>query len=165
MEKKRKKITYKGQEMASHKEVEFAKDLDSKNIPWMYESEYFMWMPPEPKLKRYTPDFVLHKKDGGKMYIEYKGYLRPEDKRKLRAMKKQHPDLDIRLVFQNAKKKLNKRAKSNYGEWATKLKFPWAESFIPEEWIEEVNIIERKNSKKTRKVCKVPSDTGGSSTG
>ena len=46
----------------------------------------------------YCPDFVL--KNG--VLVETKGHFSQEDRRKMVAVKTQHPDLDIRLCFQNA---------------------------------------------------------------
>lgn len=74
----------------------------------------------------YTPDFVITTASG-KLYIEAKGYFRPEHKRKMAAVKKQHPDKDIRIVFM-------KKNKSNI-KWAEKHGFRYAIGFIPEDWI------------------------------
>ena len=43
------------------------------------------------------------------------------------AVKKQHPDLDIRMVFYS-------RSKTNI-RWAEKYGFPYAIGKIPEEWL------------------------------
>lgn len=77
----------------------------------------------------YKSDFTILTKDGRKIIVETKGYFRPEDKRKMVAVKKQHPDLDIRILFYS----LNK----SYIKWAVKNKFPYAVREIPSEWIEE----------------------------
>lgn len=81
----------------------------------------------------YTPDWLLP----NGIYIEYKGKLDPFTMRKHKAILSQHPDLDIRFVFQNAKKKIRKGSKTTYGDWATKAGFLWAEGDIPNEWIQE----------------------------
>ena len=75
----------------------------------------------------YIPDFVLHL-PGGKRYIEAKGYLRPEHKRKMVAVKKLHPTLDIRIVFYARRPKDIK--------WAEKHGFAWAVGTIPKEWLD-----------------------------
>lgn len=74
----------------------------------------------------YVPDFVLNLEDRI-VCIETKGYLRPEDKRKLVAVKKAHPDLDLRILFQAYNKK-NIR-------WADRNKILWAIERIPKEWL------------------------------
>jgi predicted nuclease of restriction endonuclease-like RecB superfamily len=132
---RRRTFTYKGCKMASKAEVKFAEAMDEKGISWMYESESFPWVPPK---KKYTPDFMLYKKDGGKMFIEYKGYLRPTDKTKMKAIRNQYPDLDLRFVFQNARKPIYKGSKTTYAMWAERHGYLWAEGFIPNEWIKEV---------------------------
>ena len=52
-------------------------------------------------------------------------------------VRKQHPELDIRFVFSNAKAKLYKGAKSRYYEWCDKNDFMWSNRIIPEEWLKE----------------------------
>lgn len=64
------------------------------------------------------------------MYIETKGHFRVEAKRKMAAVKKLHPHLDIRIVFY-------KRKLADI-RWAEKHGFPWAIGTIPEEWMEEL---------------------------
>lgn len=73
---------------------------------------------------RYWPDFYIKRT---KIYVELKGYFRPEDKRKLKSFKKSNPKIDIRIVFM--------KANDNYIRWAEKNGFPWAESSIPKEWL------------------------------
>ena len=63
------------------------------------------------------------------MYIEVKGYFRPEDKPKMKAVKASNPDLDIRFVLANN----NKRDIA----WCEKYGFPWAIRNIPEEWFKD----------------------------
>jgi predicted nuclease of restriction endonuclease-like RecB superfamily len=74
----------------------------------------------------YIPDFILNTSEGTR-YIECKGYLRPEHKRKMIAVKKCNPLLDIRLVFYAFNKK--------YIKWAEKNGFPWAVEMVPKEWL------------------------------
>lgn len=77
---------------------------------------------------RYNPDYTIsHSK--GTSFLETKGYFRPEAKRKMVAVKRCNPDLDIRLVFYS-KNKTNIR-------WAEKNKFPYCFYTIPEEWLNE----------------------------
>lgn len=83
---------------------------------------------------RYIPDFVLP----NGIIVEAKGYLRPRDRTKMRKVKEQNPDLDIRFVFQNARNRLTKSKNSEtYGEWAERIGFPWAEGRIPDSWFRE----------------------------
>lgn len=103
-------------------ELKIAKQLTKSKIPFKYESEKLPYL----LAGHYLPDFVLDTVRG-KVYIETKGYLRPEHKRKMVAVKKLHPTLDIRIVFYAKKPKDIK--------WAEKNNFPWAVENIPEEWL------------------------------
>jgi hypothetical protein len=60
------------------------------------------------------------------VYVECKGYLRPEHKAKMVAVKKQHPEIDLRILFYASNQK-NIR-------WAEKNGFRYAISKIPKEW-------------------------------
>jgi hypothetical protein len=71
----------------------------------------------------YIPDFKT--KRG--IYIEAKGWLRPADKRKMRAVKDANPSLDIRFIFQ-------KKSASQI-RWAEKYGFPYAVGVIPKTWL------------------------------
>ena len=85
------------------------------------------------RYRTYTPDFVL---DNG-IIIETKGIFDNDDRRKHREIQRQHPELDIRFVFSNAKAKLYKGAKSRYFNWCEQHEFQWANRVIPEEWLKE----------------------------
>ena len=134
----RKKIKYKGQAMASNSEVRFAKQMDRLQYTWMYEPERFDW---EPKLKTYTPDFKVCRNNGSYFYVEYKGFLWNEDKVKMKAIKARYPKLDIRFIFSNASKAVHGAktrkdgTKQSHAGWAEKHNYPWAEGFIPKEWM------------------------------
>jgi len=81
----------------------------------------------------YTPDFILP----NGVILEAKGYFKPEDRRKMLAVKKQHPDLDIRLIFQAPYNTLTKTSKTTYAMWAEKNGFLWAASHaIPLTWFD-----------------------------
>ena len=79
----------------------------------------------------YTPDFCLP----NGVLVETKGHFSPEDRRKMLAVKAQHPDLDIRLCFQNCNVKLSKAPRSlTYGQWAERHGFIWCQGHIPTSW-------------------------------
>jgi len=103
------------------------------------------------RYRTYTPDFVL---DNG-IIIETKGIFDSEDRRKHREIQRQHPELDIRFVFSNAKAKLYKGAKSRYFDWCEQHKFQWANRVIPEEWLKEKGkeITVKKIELKTKRKC------------
>ncbi len=77
----------------------------------------------------YIPDFIIET-ESGKIYLETKGHFRPEAKRKMVAVKKMHPELDIRIIFY--------RASKPYIRWAEKHGFKYAFHSIPEEWIRDL---------------------------
>ena len=84
----------------------------------------------------YTPDFVLP----NGVILEAKGYFKPEDRRKMLAVKKQHPNLDIRLIFQAPYNTLTKTSKTTYAKWAEKNGFLWAASHdIPLDWFNDLH--------------------------
>ena len=85
------------------------------------------------RYRTYTPDFQL---DNG-IFIESKGLFDNEDRRKHQEIRKQHPELDIRLVFSNAQAKLYKGSKTRYSGWCEKHGFKWAHRVIPMEWLLE----------------------------
>ena len=82
----------------------------------------------------YTPDFTISLSGGRKIYIECKGWLRPEDRQKMLKVKQQNPHADIRFIFQ-ADNKIRKGSKTTYTMWATKNGFPSAVGTIPPEWL------------------------------
>jgi hypothetical protein len=80
----------------------------------------------------YTPDFLLP----NGIYLETKGQLTEEDRRKMKAVKAENPELDIRFVFQSPYNKINKGSKTTYAAWAERNNFPWcAFHSIPIEWL------------------------------
>jgi hypothetical protein len=80
----------------------------------------------------YCPDFLLP----NGVYLECKGYFDPEDRRKIKAVKQQHPDLDLRMVFQSPFNTISKKSKTTYAQWCDKQGIPWT-SFtnIPLDWL------------------------------
>ena len=58
-------------------------------------------------MHNYTPDFLLP----NGIYLECKGYWEAEDRRKIKAVKQQHPEIDLRMVFQAPFNKISKKSK------------------------------------------------------
>lgn len=104
-----------------------ATQLTQSGVKWHYEDTKIPYI----LEGEYNPDFHLLASD---IYIEAKGVLDRESKRKMVAVKRQHPEYDIRFLFMNANKKIP-GTKQTHGEWATKNGFPWAEGSIPDEWL------------------------------
>ena len=80
----------------------------------------------------YLPDFVLP----NYVHLETKGYWDPADRRKVLAVKRDNPDLDLRMVFQAPYNKISKKSKTTYAMWCEKHGIPWT-SFheIPLYWL------------------------------
>ena len=125
--------------------------LKQHKVKFLYEKIKIEWE--DLSYRTYTPDFVLN----NGIIIETKGRFLASDRRKHIAIKKQHPELDIRFVFTNSRTKLRKGAKSSYGEWCLKYGFRYYDRIIPEDWLKEKGkvsyplFIKFKSSKITRK--------------
>ena len=80
----------------------------------------------------YCPDFILP----NGVVLECKGYWDAADRRKIKEVKKQHPDLDLRMVFQAPYNTISKKSKTTYAKYCEKLGIPWT-SFanIPLKWL------------------------------
>ena len=89
-------------------ELKVSDYLKELKIDFLYEQVKIEWE--DLAYRTYTPDFVLS--DG--IIIETKGMFTAADRRKHLAIKKQHPELDIRFVFENSRRKLRKGAKSSF---------------------------------------------------
>jgi|ERR1700734_3480040 len=96
--------------------------LKKAKVNFDYESERITYI----LTGYYLPDFVI-RSPRGRIYIETKGYLRPEHKRKMVAVKRLHPEIDLRILFYAANKK-------NF-KWAEKNGIKYAVSSIPKEWL------------------------------
>lgn len=105
--------------------------LIEHSIPVKYECLKIEWE--DLMYRTYTPDFILP----NGIIIETKGRFTADDRRKHISIKKQHPKLDIRFVFESSKRKLSKGAKTTYAKWCEKNKFQFCDRVIPEEWIQE----------------------------
>ena len=112
-------------------EVEAAAYLKDRQKKVAYEELKIEWE--DLKYRTYTPDFEL---DNG-IIIETKGFFDAADRRKHIEIQRQHPGLDIRFVFSNARSRLYKGATSRYYDWCDPKGFKWANRVIPEEWLEE----------------------------
>jgi len=109
-------------------EERVAKELSESGIKYEYESMKIKYDVSE--TRTYTPDFILP----NGIIVETKGRFVAADRKKHLLIQKQF-DYDIRFVFQNARAKLFKGAKSTYSQWCDKHGFLWAQGSIPEEWL------------------------------
>ena len=112
-------------------EIKVKDYLKEHKVKFKYEAIKIEWE--DLMYRTYTPDFVLP----NGLIIEVKGLFTASDRRKHVAIKKQHPNLDIRFVFESSKRKLSKGAKSTYATWCEKNKFLYADRIVPEDWLKE----------------------------
>ncbi len=109
-------------------------DLDNRGVLYAYEPFSLKYTTES----SYTPDLVL----SNGIIVEIKGKFDRDDQRKMDQVVKQHPDKDIRMVFQRLKTGLIGSAKRKDGtrmthqEWADRRGIKCAEMTIPEEWLE-----------------------------
>ena len=90
--------------------------LEGLGVSYEYESERVSYTIQH----HYTPDFVLP----NHVLLETKGYWDPADRRKILAVKKDNPYLDLRMVFQSPYNKISKKSKTTYAMWCEKHDIP-----------------------------------------
>ena len=101
------------------KELGVSYEYESTQIPYVIQHNY-------------TPDFVLP----NYKYLEAKGYWAPEDRRKILAVKRDNPDVDLRMIFQSPYNTISKKSKTTYAQWCDKHDIPWTSyKDIPIEWL------------------------------
>ncbi len=112
----------------SNLEKNIADLLTGLGVSYEYESEKLSYTIEH----NYTPDFVLP----NYTYLEAKGYWAPEDRRKILAVKKSNPEVDIRMVFQSPYNTISKKSKTTYAKWCERHDIPWSSyQEIPIEWL------------------------------
>ncbi len=121
--KERKNIKFR-----SKLEENVASLLEGLGVSYEYEPERLSYTIEH----NYTPDFVLP----NYVYLETKGYWDPADRRKVLAVKRDNPDVDLRMVFQAPYNTISKKSKTTYAMWCEKHDIPWT-SFhnIPLDWL------------------------------
>ena len=102
--------------------------LEQLGVSYEYETEKLSYTIEH----NYTPDFVLP----NYVYLETKGYWDAADRRKVLAVKRDNPDVDLRMVFQSPYNTISKKSKTTYAKWCEKHNIPWtAYHEIPLEWL------------------------------
>ncbi len=115
-------------------ELDVSKHLALAGVPFKYENIKLKYRVEE--LRSYTPDFDL----GNGIVLEVKGYFRATDRKKLLLVKEQHPDLDLRLVFQQARNKIHKSSKTTYADWCKKYGFAYSDGGrVPHQWLKPLS--------------------------
>lgn len=75
--------------------------------------------------KKYLPDFI---DVDAKKIVEAKGRFTAEDRAKHKAIKSQHPDWDVTIVFQNAQRTISKTSKTTYAGWCDANGINWKQA-------------------------------------
>lgn len=108
-------------------ELKTSAQLDEQKRKWEYE-------PKARKIKfqkppsTYVPDFVL-----ATFIIEVKGRFKSADRTKHLLIKEQHPEVDIRFVF-DKDNTLTKVSTTKYSDWCEKHGFLYAFNEVPKSW-------------------------------
>ena len=80
----------------------------------------------------YTPDFILP----NGVWLEAKGYWDSKDRKKIKSVIQQNPDIDLRMVFQAPFNTISKKSKTTYAQWCDKLSIKWTSfATIPIDWL------------------------------
>ena len=109
-------------------EERVAELLDVLKISYEYESSKVSYTIQH----HYIPDFVLP----NHVHLEAKGYWDANDRRKVLAVKRDNPDLDLRMVFQAPYNTISKKSKTTYAQWCEKHDIPWTHFHnIPLDWL------------------------------
>jgi hypothetical protein len=125
-------------------EKNIAAQLESEGLSFEFEKLKLSYDIPA-RTAKYTPDFKV-----GSIVIESKGAFGygpnrfsggdpAKERQKLLLVKSQHPELDLRIVFQRASTKIYPKSPTTYAAWADTNGFKWADKgVIPPEWIKEM---------------------------
>ena len=109
-------------------EKQVADLLSELGVSYEYESKKISYVIQH----HYTPDFILP----NHVILECKGYWDAADRRKIKQVKLDNPDIDLRMIFQAPYNTITKKSKTTYAKYCEKLGIPWS-SFhnIPLEWL------------------------------
>lgn len=125
-------------------EKKVAGQLKREGVGYVYEEIVVPYKVPSRDAK-YVTDFSC-----GPIILEIKGVFGhrgrggARERQKYILVKEQHPNLDIRFVFQNASKPIYKGSKTTYAKWADDHGFPWADKgTVPASWIKEMKPAKR----------------------
>lgn len=96
-------------------ERDFAKHIEGRGLKAEYEQNTFVYERPS----HYTPDWRIH----DRLFLETKGEFAPAQRANMVAFKKQHPEIEIVMVFADAQNLLHRKAKMTYAGWCEKNGF------------------------------------------
>ena len=121
-------MTKKTSKFRSKLEERVADLLQTLHIDYEYESKKVSYVIQH----HYTPDFILP----NHTVLECKGYWDSADRRKIKKVKEDNPELDLRMVFQAPYNTISKKSKTTYAQWCEKHNIPWTHFHnIPLDWL------------------------------
>ena len=116
-------------------EGKVASNLKDLGADVRYEQDRLKYTIPSSK-HTYTPDFTLDKD----VFIEVKGNLTPRDRKLLKLVKEQHPEVRVLILFMRdnyiSAKTVKKRKR--YSDWAKENGFEYhvsSKGEVPKEWL------------------------------
>ena len=125
-----------GKPLRSGLELKTYLSLVASKSSFKYEPEKLSFTVPSTECI-YTPDFVVKRKGKPDLYVECKGRWDVASRKKMQRVTEQHPDKDIRMLFERDNT-ISKTSKITYSMWAAKNGIPYAVSpdgSIPTEWL------------------------------
>lgn len=132
-----------GMQMGYRSGLEFklGKTLLDMGIEFEFEGLKIKWIP-LPIEHTYNPDFIIEGKNGKTLIIESKGRFMPDDMAKHLAVKAQHPELEVKFVFQNSGYWYRKAKTRSYAKWCEENGFDYCDikdfSVVIKRWMKEV---------------------------
>jgi hypothetical protein len=139
-------------------EEKVAEQLEADGVEFHHEGKWVPYIVPERQAK-YLPDFHF---DECPIIIEAKGrfgggnpkFKQPatdsaKERQKLILLKEQHPELDIRIVFQRASTPIYPKSPTSHGKWATDHGFKWSDKgVVPQDWLDEIRSYRKPKKRK-----------------
>lgn len=109
-------------------------------ISFEYEPRRFKFT--QPAIERtYTPDFWLSE---ACTYVESKGKLTPEERKKLIWWRESNPDVPLVILFMRGRNFIRKGSSTTYLDWAE------ANGFEAYEWEEGIRVLEKRKKEKEK---------------
>jgi hypothetical protein len=103
-----------------------------------YEPQRFKFIQPEVE-RTYIPDFKTGRSN---IFIEAKGKLDLETRKKMVWFRDSNPTIRIIFLFMNPDNKITKRSKTTYAMWATDNSFEWLD--FRKDWLNAYKQLCRK---------------------
>lgn len=127
-----KKLRHKEYMLRSGFEKTVALNLESRAVDFKYEEHSLPYEVPA-STHVYTPDFLLP----SGIFVEAKGKFDTAARKKMEQVIKQHPELDIRMLFMRDNF-IQKTSKTRYSTWCEKRGIKYhvsANGEVPDDWL------------------------------